>query len=386
MEKCFCQNIYSEQILVEQGTQYKNKIQKKINEDQPQSIQKFQGNPKNQENFMLVKRQKVEAQDFLGWAEKAFDFVATLGNERYIDTYFELREDDGYKKIIQRTYINEVPAATIQSVWDQDDNLYEFDIIEVSKFKIKYASFLLDHPDCNQDQLLQQIQDEFREYYIKKNSTEFLNIAAQFSKLAAIGINSSKQVVFETFKVMNNALIKKGMKNFAVIGGRKMMQEGTKISLKVLGQKFLEGTVVEVTKQAGKRSSLTLATSQFALSGLAKGLFVGLAINTAVGYAKSYYMTGWEEEEIQIINVNNQFRFQNVQIFDTQYLNDYENLSKIYEKMKKNPGETTDDNNQSLDKSFEPGIQKQQQCLIKHLINILMKKSKFLNQIYKINL
>lgn len=47
---------------------------------------------------------------------------------------------------------------------------------------------------------------------------------------------------------MNNALIKKGMSHFAVIGGRQMMKEGTKITLKVLGEKVTSGTVIEVTK------------------------------------------------------------------------------------------------------------------------------------------
>ncbi|KAL4501454.1 hypothetical protein ABPG72_021261 [Tetrahymena utriculariae] len=338
----------------------RNKIWKTTPQDQPQNFQKFKGNPINQENFILVKRQKVKAQGILGYTEKAFDFVATLGNERYIDTYFELREVDGYKQIIQRQYINEVPAASIQSIWA---DLFEFDIIEVSKFKIKYASFLLDHPDCNHDQLIQQILDEFKEYQNKNSDKEFLNMAAQITKLAALGMKSSKQVVFETFKVMNNALIKKGMKHFAVIGGKKMMQEGTKINLKVLGEKILEGTVVKVTKQAGKRSTLTVASSQFALSGLAKGLFVGLAINTAVGYAKSQYMTGWEEEEIQIINVNNQFTFENVKVFETQYLNDHENLSRIYEETQKNPEETANENNQySYGRNQLPQIQRNQQA------------------------
>ncbi|KAL4501455.1 hypothetical protein ABPG72_021262 [Tetrahymena utriculariae] len=103
-----------------------------------------------------------------------------------------------------------------------------------------------------------------------------------------------------------------------------MMQQGTNIALKALGQQFLEGTILEATKQAGKT---------FTLKGLTQGLFVGLAVNSAVGYAKYYFNTRWNEEEVEIMVLNNQFQFQNVKIIEADYFNDHQNLMEILEEV-----------------------------------------------------
>ncbi|KAL4484957.1 hypothetical protein ABPG74_020134 [Tetrahymena malaccensis] len=295
-------------------------FQKAQNNDTNQQRQIFKGNPQNQKKFMLVKREELKPYIL----ENVINVLATLGNKTFQDTYLEIRQVDGHQILIQRTYINEVQAADIQSLWD--NNYFEFDIIEVTKLKIKYASKLLDDPDQNHDELLQQILGDlkdFQEMYNNQNNPQFQQIGLQIKQLADMKINTSKIVVFEAFKVLNNTLISNGAKYFAVIGGKQIIQQGTNATLKVLVENLFQGTVVQATQQVGKA---------FATKALAQGLVVGFVVNTAIGCVKAYYNTGWKnEQEIEIMNLQNNFEFDNLLSFEREYFNDYQNLQEILE-------------------------------------------------------
>ncbi|KAL4474765.1 hypothetical protein ABPG74_001461 [Tetrahymena malaccensis] len=247
--------------------------------------------PQYSESQILVARSFAEKGTF----ETCSDFILTLGNQRYVDTYYQL------KKIRNQTYIYEVQHLNEQFADDfkqiTREGPTEFDIRSLFKMRINNEQFDL----------------------AKTNSTSSnkKNIFIQFLKFG-VSFQFMKQTTFQTFKVMNNALLKKGAQQFIVIGGRQMMKVGKEIAMKQGGKFIGKAVVKQVTHEGGKRAALTVA--QTAINWGTLGLsFVGQA---AFSYGKAVFNSGWMTGKKKVQQVENEFNFTQIYEDEQQYLND----------------------------------------------------------------
>jgi pseudouridine-5'-phosphate glycosidase len=88
-----------------------------------------------------------------------------------------------------------------------------------------------------------------------------------------------------------------------------MMVAGKDVALKVLGKKILEGTVKSVMVEAGKKTALTVAATTFSPLKFIAGFGITMVIGAGIGGVKALIKSGWENQEVEIVNVNSDFNF-----------------------------------------------------------------------------
>ncbi|KAL4431573.1 hypothetical protein ABPG74_017278 [Tetrahymena malaccensis] len=248
--------------------------------------QNFKQIPQYSKSQILVARSLVKK----GTLEKCSDFMLTLGNQRYVDTYYQLKKIENQTYIYEVQHINEQFADDFKEISRKGPT--EFDIRPLFKMRMDNDQF-----ECTQ---------------MSSTSCNKKNICIQFLKF---GISSQfmKQTTFQTFKVMKNALLKKGVKQFIVIGGRQMMKKGQEIIMKQGGQQIGKAVVQQVTYEGTKR--ITLTTAQTAISWSTLGL--QLVVQAGISYGKAVCNSGWIPGEKEVLKVENDFNF--TQIYEDEY-------------------------------------------------------------------
>ncbi|EAR95889.3 hypothetical protein TTHERM_00816270 (macronuclear) [Tetrahymena thermophila SB210] len=188
----------------------------------------------------------------------------------------------------------------------------------------------------SQDRSISQELEQLKKLIGDDHSEGALNAIGHLVKAATIsGIGSFKQIItytsLQTYKIVNNALAKEGVKGFMSIGGKAFLQEGAKAVITQSGQALAQGAVTEVTKNTVTIGQQVVKTG-FQLGSFLKGLGIGIAINVAVGGLKSYINTKWLDEFVFICECDKEFNFElieNFEKFNQKCMNDMKNLENL---------------------------------------------------------
>ncbi|KAL4477390.1 hypothetical protein ABPG74_002540 [Tetrahymena malaccensis] len=252
----------------------------------------YQQIPQYSESQILVARSIIKK----GKLETLTDTLLSLGNQRYLDTYYQLKKKGEQTYIYEVQHINEIFADDIRALFRKGPN--EFDIRDLVEYRMKHGNqFYLD----------------------QKNSTYNINRYMLIQLLKPIILfQISKQYKTQIYKVMNNALIKKNLKQFIVIGGRKKMEVLNKIVMKQGGKVIGNAIVQNVGFEGGKRASLT---AQFIKI---NWKFLGFSLVGQIAYSliKADLNSRWIPGEKEVLKVDNEFNFTQIYQGEQMYLDD----------------------------------------------------------------
>ncbi|EAR95888.2 hypothetical protein TTHERM_00816260 (macronuclear) [Tetrahymena thermophila SB210] len=293
--------------------------------------------PKNKALYILAKREKIQEKSFL---EKASDFLFTFGNEAFKEYYFFIQEQqNGSLLVFQKILINEYNANSFRNIQEFDDTEYIKKQIHLFSFIKKIIESLSQGISISNDQIdqfLKLIGDDDHSEGVLNN----LNLIGNIAKAAAIsGVSGFKQIIsytsLETFKIVNNALAKEGIKGFMSIGGKTFLQEGAKAAVAQAGKELTKGTVTQVTQNTVTIGKQVVKTG-FSVSQLLKGLGIGIAVNVAVGGIKSVIKTKWLNEFEFICECDSEFNFEIIKDFSKfkqKFIDDSKNIEELYKEI-----------------------------------------------------
>ncbi|KAL4467726.1 hypothetical protein ABPG74_013061 [Tetrahymena malaccensis] len=266
--------------------------------------------PENKNLYILAKREKIEDKSFL---EKAGDFLFTFGNEAYYEHYYIIQQrNSGSYYVYQKILINEYNAGSFRGI-------EEFDYTEQYKKQIQLFSQITKILNkISSGQSIEKEMDQLKQLIGDKTSQITINnldaLGGHIAKLALIGGAAGIQKIvaytsLQTFRIVNNALVKEGIKGFMSIGGKQFLKEGVKAVVSQQGKTLLTGTVTSVTQNTVTIGTQAAKTG-FQIGSFLKGLGIGLAVNVVIGGIKALANTQWQKETVFVCYCHESFNFE----------------------------------------------------------------------------